>query len=189
MYFAASVALFLLSRRSVRVARWSTFAVPFFDVPAVFLKQWLDMGDSPAFDGPAIAVFTLGPFLVLTMLSAFTRKRWRLAIAALLVIAFELALQFKAGDTAVGKFASVAIERRIALAGRVSGEHLRRERLHRYFSPEIARTIEQDEQEFSTGHLCEITVLFSDLRGFSALNQHLAPAEVVDMFNEVHSRM
>ncbi len=201
VYFAASVALFLLSRRSARVARWSTFAVPFFDVPAVFLKQWLDMGYSPAFDSRAIAVFTLGPFLVLLMLSAFTLKRWRLAIAALLVIAFELALQFKADDTAVGKFASVAtiiaaasicqvaIERRIALARRISEEHLRRDRLHRYFSPEIARTIEQDEQEFSAGHLCEITVLFSDLRGFSALSQHLAPAEVVDMLNEVHSRM
>ena len=54
VYFAASVALFLLSRRSARGARWSTFAVPFFDVPAVFLKQWLDMGYSPAFDSRAI---------------------------------------------------------------------------------------------------------------------------------------
>jgi adenylate cyclase len=201
VYLVVSIALFFLSRRSDRVARWSTLAVPFFDVPAVFLKQWLDMGYSPTSNDRAIAVFTLGPFLVLIMLSALTLKTWRLVLAGLLVAVFELALQFKAGDTLYGKYASVAtiisavalceiaIARRIALAHRISEEQLRRERLHRYFSPQVARTIEQDEQDYDTGHLCEITVLFSDLRGFCAFSQDLPPAAVLGLLNEVHSRM
>jgi len=201
VYLAIAIVLFLLSRRSGRVARWSTFAVPFFDVPAVFLKQWLDLGYGSVASDRAIAVFTLGPFLVLIMLSAFTLKRWRLVSAGVLAVAFELALQFRVGDSAIGKYGSVAtivvavalcelaITRRVALARRISEERLRRERLHRYFSPEVARTIERDEQDFSTGHLCEITVLFSDLRGFSALSQHLPAPEVLGLLNEVHSRM
>lgn len=201
VYLLVSIALFLLSRRSARVARWSTLAVPFFDVPAVFLKQWLDIGYSPISSDRAIAVFSLGPFLVLIMLSAFTLKTWRLVLGGLLVAGCELALQFKAGDTVFGKYASVAtiatavalceiaIVRRIALAHRISEEQLRRERLHRYFSPQVARTIEQDEQDFGTGHLCEITVLFSDLRGFCAFSQDLPPPEVLGLLNEVHSRM
>jgi adenylate cyclase len=201
VYLLVSIALFLLSRRYSKVARWSTMAVPFFDVPAVFLKQWLDMGYSPTSNDRAIAVFSLGPFLVLIMLSAFTLKTWRLVLTGLVVADFQLALQFKAGDTAVGKCASVAtiliaaalcaiaITRRVALAHRISEEHLRRERLHRYFSPQVARTIEEEEQDFATGHLCEITVLFSDLRGFSAFSQNLPPTEVVALLNEVHSLM
>jgi adenylate cyclase len=201
VYLVVSIALFLLSRRSARVARWSTLAVPFFDVPAVFLKQWLDMGDGSSPSDRAIAAFTLGLFLVLIMLSAFTLKTWRLVLAGLLVAAFELALQFKAHDTPYGKYASVAtiltavtlcevaIARRIALMHRISEEQLRRERLHRYFSPQVAQTIEQDEQDFDTGHVCEITVLFSDLRGFCAFSQDLPPAAVLDLLNEVHSRM
>ena len=82
-----------------------------------------------------------------------------------------------------------AITRRLGLAQRVSEERLRRERLGRYFSPEVARTIEQEEQNFAAGQLCEITVLFSDLRGFTTFCQYLQPAEVLDLLNEVHSRM
>ena len=201
VYLLVSIALFLLSRRSRRVARWSALAVLFFDVPAVFLKQWLDMGFSPISNDRAIAVFSLGPFLVLLILSASTLKTWHLVLAGLLTAALELALQFKAGDTVVGKYASVAtivaavalceiaIARRIALARRISDEQLRRERLNRYFSPQVARAIEHDEQDFATGHLCEITVLFSDLRGFCAFSQDLPPPEVLGLLNEVHSCM
>lgn len=201
LYCAVAAALFFASRKSERMAHWSTMAVPFFDMPTVFLKQWLDMNYDPDSNYRAMAVFTVGLYVLLIMLSAFTLRPWRLTIAGLLAIVFELLLQFKAGDSAIGKLASaatlvtafiiceLAIARRVALAHRVSDEHLRLARLHRYFSPQVARVIEQDEQDFATGHLCEITVLFSDLRGFYSISQHLPPAEVLRLLNEVHSRM
>ena len=56
-YWLTSGALFVAARRSVGIARLSALAVPFLDMPAVFLSQWLDL---PFTNDPrSLANFTL----------------------------------------------------------------------------------------------------------------------------------
>jgi len=175
-------------------------AVLVLDMPFVFLKQWLDM-DLPQANERALATFTLGVFVILVMLSAFTLDTRRLMLATFVAMALEFALQQKAADTVVGKLGAatallvagmlcqLAIARRIQMVRRIAEEQLRLERLERFFSPQVAATIQREEEDYATGQLCEITVLFSDLRGFSAYSQNLAPGEVLNLLNEVHSCM
>jgi len=199
-YWVLAVALFVAARKSDVIARWSALAVPFLDMPAVFLKQWLDM-DLPDALPRAVATFTLGPLLLLVMLSAFTLRTTRLILAGCVAAGLELALQFKAEDTLVGKvggvttillavvLCEVALSRRIVLAHKISAVRLHLEKLGRYFSPKVAEVIQQSDDDFSTGRLFEITVLFSDLRGFAATAECSQPAELIGLLNEFHSRM
>jgi adenylate cyclase len=135
------------------------------------------------------------------MLSAFILRTRQLILASCVAIALELALQFKAGDTFLGKVGSVttialaavlcevALARRVQLAHRISEERVRLEKLGRYFSPQVATRIQQSEDDLATGQLCEITVLFSDLRGFTAATECSSPPEVLALLNEFHSQM
>jgi adenylate cyclase len=64
----------------------------------------------------------------------------------------------------------------------------RRERLGRYFSPQVAERL-ANESDGAAGESREVTILFSDLRGFTALSERLTGAQVVGMLNEYHERM
>jgi len=198
-YWALACLLFFTARASERVSRWSTLAVPFLDLPAVFLKQWLDLGLAKA--PPALANFTLGLFMLILMLSAFTLRNRQVLLTGVLAIVFEYCLQWRAQDTPLGKFGSiaalllaallceVALAGRIRMARRLAEEHLRREKLSRYFSPQVAAAIDLSEESFTTGQTCDITVLFSDLRGFTAATENSPPGEVVCLLNQFHAQM
>jgi adenylate cyclase len=76
----------------------------------------------------------------------------------------------------------------LALVRRVSREQLRRERLGRYFSPEVAARVE-DRLEGTGGESRDVTILFSDLRDFTALSEDLSGPQVVAILNAYHERM
>ncbi len=191
--------LFFRARESKKICRWSTLAVPFLDMPAVFLKQWLDLELSSA--PRALATFSIGLFMLLIMLSAFTLRNRQILLSGLLAVGLQCGLEWRAGDTPIGKAGSilalvltalvceVALAERLRMAHRLSQEQLRLEKLSRYFSPQVAATIEAGEEPFGTGQACEITVLFSDLRGFTAATEHASPGEVLELLNDFHSRM
>ena len=69
----------------------------------------------------------------------------------------------------------------------VVAEHGRLEHLSRYFSPEVVAAIEGPVQE--SGSREEVTVLFSDLRGFTALSEKLDEHDVVRLLVDYHERM
>jgi adenylate cyclase len=79
--------------------------------------------------------------------------------------------------------------RAITLVGDVAAEHRRRERLGRYFSPQVAMLLAESGDEGAAGESREVTVLFSDLRDFTALAAQLAGTEVVTLLNDYHERM
>jgi adenylate cyclase len=84
---------------------------------------------------------------------------------------------------------SYASRSAIALVETVSAEQRRRERLGRYFSPEVAARVEALGDRAAAGESREVTVLFSDLRDFTELSETLPSEAVVAMLNEYHARM
>jgi class 3 adenylate cyclase len=69
------------------------------------------------------------------------------------------------------------------------GELQRMARLKRYLSPQIAETIlGQDDDVFKT-HRREVTIVFLDLRGFTAFSDNAEPEEVMDFLRHYHEEM
>src|SRR5438094_8212384 len=57
----------------------------------------------------------------------------------------------------------------------------------RYFSPQVAALLER--ADFAAGESRTVTVLFSDLRAFTALSESLRGEQVVALLNDYHARM
>ncbi len=69
------------------------------------------------------------------------------------------------------------------------GELNRMNRLKRYLSPQIAETILSDEENLFKTHRREITIVFLDLRGFTAFSDSAEPEEVMDFLRDYHAEM
>jgi len=70
--------------------------------------------------------------------------------------------------------------------------HGRLQLLRRYLSPAAVSRVMQDRPESALalgGKLVTLTVLTSDLRGFTAMSERLAPEELVRQLNEFHGLM
>jgi class 3 adenylate cyclase len=65
----------------------------------------------------------------------------------------------------------------------------RMERLKRYLSPQIAETILEKEETLFKTHRREITVVFLDLRGFTAFSDNAEPEEVMELLRAYHAEM
>ena len=76
-----------------------------------------------------------------------------------------------------------------ALVGNVAEEQRKRERLGRYFSPSVAERLQTQRDGEAKPEAQELTVLFSDIRDFTATSAALPPVEVVRMLNEYYGRM
>jgi adenylate cyclase len=85
--------------------------------------------------------------------------------------------------------ASFAVTRMRALVERAAAEHAARERLGRHFSPAVAARIVELGEATRQGESREVTILFSDIRGFTALADRMGSEEVVAMLNEYLSLM
>jgi class 3 adenylate cyclase len=62
-------------------------------------------------------------------------------------------------------------------------------RLKRYLAPQIAETILGEENDLFKTHRREITILFFDLRGFTAFSDNAEPEEVMEFLRHYHSEM
>jgi class 3 adenylate cyclase len=89
----------------------------------------------------------------------------------------------------VGIVAAVASDRVRVLLLRVIEQRNARERLGRYFSPQVTRRILSTGRFTGLGEKREVTLLFSDVRDFTQLAEALDPIEVVALLNEYHRAM
>lgn len=197
-YWLAACALLWLGNRSTTAAHLSSFAIPLLDMPAAFLIQ--RQGFSTVAEARGQAGFGLGLFLLDLYLSSLALERRQLWAAAAIATALETELQREAGVDAAARVAAAILiglaalafsygsRRAIDLVASVTREQIRRLRLGRYFSPQVAERL-AERGEFVAAERREITLLFADLRGFTTLAERMPVDDVLTLLNEHHTRM
>jgi adenylate cyclase len=198
-YAAVSLLLVFLAYRVPQTSRWTGWAAIAVDIPLIHRMQVLSMPLSVSPGG--VAGFTVGIYSVLMALAAFALD-WELCVAVAVAGTLSVVrLQQLAGISVgaqvvaavllgVGASATARLVHRTrSLVGTVAEEELKREKLGRYFSPSVAERL-QDLGPTREGVMSrEVTVLFSDIRDFTAISERLTPENVVAMLNEYHDRM
>ncbi len=186
-----------LKRRDA--ARSIGWACALVDFPAVFSMQRISLPVSASPGG--VAGFTAAMYCALLIAATLVLDRRLLVVAGTLAVGFTAALQQQANiglgaQVATGIVIATAaasggylITRIVALIEAVSSEGLRREKLGRYFSPEVASRLADLGGAANNTETREVTVLFSDIRDFTALSEKMTPEDVVAMLNEYHSSM
>ncbi|AKT40352.1 adenylate/guanylate cyclase domain-containing protein [Chondromyces crocatus] len=195
---ALSVALVAVTRRSPESARWSGWAVAFMDLPLIHWAQLQSLPVSPSPGG--VAAFSLGIYCVLLLFSSLYLDT-RLCVAVATAGALSVVVQQQEANIRVGAQIAAVIVLGIAaatashllrrirhLVGSVAREELKRARLGRYFSPTVAARVSEAEAA-SHPTTRQVTLLFSDIRDFTALSEKLDPVQVVAMLNEYHTHM
>jgi adenylate cyclase len=141
-------------------------------------------------------------YVLLLLLASLALESRQLYLAAGIAVACAGILPFVSGGVqpeilltsmlaiAMAAFlCGYASRRAVRLVGRVASEQLRRERLGRYFSPQIVERLERHGDVAAAGERREVTILFSDLRDFTALSETLTEEETVRLLNAYHERM
>jgi len=70
---------------------------------------------------------------------------------------------------------------------RVRAELERAERLKRFFSPQLVELLSAGDESMLASHRREITVLFCDLRGFTAFAEKADPEDVMRLLRDYHT--
>jgi adenylate cyclase len=203
-WWLVAVVAMVVGRRSDRAARLTAMVVPFVDIPLTFatLAHLIRQLEAAGFaaDAPAAAAFATSIFALLVFLSSGLLERRPVILGAAIAVGLELTLCYVAGvDATMASFCTLALifsafvsivasVRVRRLVGVAVGEQARRERLGRYFSPQVARRLQEDEAP-SHGESHDVTILFADLRDFTALSEPLEGHEAVALLNGFHERM
>jgi adenylate cyclase len=94
--------------------------------------------------------------------------------------------------TALANYAAVAVER-ARLNQKIVAEEKKRDRLGRFLSPQVASRIlaTSDSQDSTLGvpEVREVTVLFSDICGFTGMSEKMSASAVALLLNDYLSRM
>ena len=105
LYWAATVAIYLMSRRSERLVLASGMGVALFDAPIVFFLQWSTF---PTSNPSGVAGFTVGVYVLLVLLAALSLQHWYVIFTAVVVAAYEILLQHFA-NVSLGAMVSTVI--------------------------------------------------------------------------------
>lgn len=198
VYLALSVVLAVAMRRMAWATRYAGGTVAVADVAMVYMLQSVALPTSPSPGG--MAGFALGLFVLLVLMSALSLSPSQTRFAAATSAVAEVMLQRQANISVGGQIASVVVLAMAATAAtflisrvrilieRVATEERKILRLGRYFSPTVAARL-QDTAPDKGPVAREVTLLFSDIRGFTAMSEVLAPGEIVGVLNEYHGRM
>jgi class 3 adenylate cyclase len=196
-YLALAVVLLLLGRSPRIPHDWMRFVVPLVDTPIAAWTLWggAQTGAAAGVVGLGAAVFAL---LILVVCSSLDRRL--IVIEAVIACACEGALQKAVGISTgaivytwvlLGSIAGACaylVHRVEGLLESTVAEQLQRERLERYFSPSVSREVQRVDFE-TEGQTRSVTILFSDVRGFTAMCEQHEGTDVVAFLNEYLTRM
>ncbi|HWA38802.1 MAG TPA: adenylate/guanylate cyclase domain-containing protein [Burkholderiales bacterium] len=199
VYAVLAIAAYLGVRRSAAASRHSWYALPLLDIPMVFLMQHQSMGAAPGGEG-VIATFTLAIFLFIVIASQLSLRRRNIFATAAAAAAVELVLLAQAGipyilfDVLIIVFAAAAAagylsQRNVSLLRNAMAQRSRTDRLSRYFTPAVVQQILRTGLAAPQSQSREVTVLFSDIRDFTAMAAGLASEQTVAFLNRYHTVM
>jgi adenylate cyclase len=185
-----------ISVKSERFRRRSPLAIAVVDVPFLFvtMRTAIEYSD----DVSAAAGLALAALLVLTTLAVLSLDRVTIiatfitSAIAMYLIADEAKLE--SGGFLVTSMVMLAVAAAVVLVAQHRMSNLVKnvsetQSLRRYFSPEVAKRIAQIGDKGSVGEQREVSVLMSDIRGFTAMSEKMDSAAVVAMLNEYLTEM
>ncbi len=180
---------------SKRLKLFTAWAVPLIDIPTVMFIEYTRVTSQTSQDALANAMFALGLFCFMVLMAFMTLRRTVIIASGVIALPLQFALLFAAwapnpswfiGSTALLLMTTAAAAyltiRIYNLVGRVAA-------LARHFSPAVAAVIARDGAAATEGKTEQVTVLFSDIRGFTAMSETLDSREVVTQLNEYLGRM
>ncbi len=198
IYGGLALLLWVLVWRVSKFRIASGAAIAFIDVPLLFWLQWEAVPVS--FSPGAAATVTALAYEVcvwLAMMTLTVRSVWLVTISSAV---FSYFLERHAGLSVVsssipgvlllltGAVSHYLVQRVVHLLKRAAAEAASREKLGRYFSPNVVQQL-LDTETARAPESRQVTVLFSDIRDFTAMSELLTPTQVVAMLNEYHSVM
>ncbi|PZR13312.1 MAG: adenylate cyclase [Archangium gephyra] len=198
VYGALAAVLWLLVWRVPMLRSPAGVAVAVVDVPMLFWLQW--EGVPVSFSPGAAATVTALAYALCVLLALMTLTARYVWLVTVVSMAGSYLLLRHAGLSVVsscvaplllartGAASHYLLGRVLALLQRVAAEAASREKLGRYFSPNVVQRLLETEG-VRAPESRQVTVLFSDIRDFTAMSEVLTPTQVVQMLNEYHSVM
>lgn len=205
--WTAIAAMFVLAGgRSESIARAGSLAIAVVDMPMVALLTWRIVDAQKAAglltDAARLSAHAALYYVGLLALASLALSRRQLAAGTMIAAACALwllaasgswdpgvAVMTVCGIALIGIVLRYASGRSVVLVERIAGEQLRRARLQRYFSPEVATQLAEAPALAAAGQTREVTILFCDLRDFTPLAEALPAAAVVTLLNTFLERM
>lgn len=199
-YLAAALLIILVCWRFPKVRKYSAEFIPLVDAPFTTLIQ-LSAAMSSA-QGEVISVFTIGALTLLTMSAMISIDVRVVALGAVVNIAMAALLLWKSGITHANVWASALNLLLVAalissfltwrlqkLIRKTVDDATARQRLERYFSPAVAERLSTGVGAAGDGEAREVSILFSDIRDFTAMSEKLESKQIVALLNEYLTRM
>jgi len=197
--YAALSALYWACARETWAAQLATAWSIVVDPAAVYV---IVSAAIPVSVHPHMIAANAAPAFCTVILMASLALRNRVLAACYVTCAVAQALLQSAPDSATGAIVAVQLFLAVfalaawyvstcfeAMALRSSGDQLTLARMRRYFSPAVAEQVAAAESSLAGGVAREITILFVDVIGFTALSSALTPPQVVALLNDLHSRL
>jgi adenylate cyclase len=196
IYLAFATIFLVLSLRFPRLYRHGGIALALADVPLVYaiyrvIIPLVPLAQGKLYIGASIAVLCL--LNAISALGLSVRSSIGVMISSLVffsLLAARFPMQPEEVAFAIIVLVSVAVGSMYVIARirHLVSNELRVTKLERYFSPAVAARL-SEVGPAPAAEAREVTVLFSDIRGFTELSESLEPEAVVSLLNEYHARM
>jgi class 3 adenylate cyclase len=198
-YFAVSLFLYLVGRKSTAVLGRCQYTVAFVDVVMMFSAMNASVAFYP--EKSSAAGLLLSMFMLLVGVALLTLQRRAVLAAVAVAVPLHVVFLYRLGILELdwiggwilllllGAAVFFAVGRMMALVRGVAAEQAAHERLGRYFSPQVAQRIIELGDTAARGEQREVTILFSDIRDFTAMADRMESQHVVAMLNEYLSTM
>jgi adenylate cyclase len=111
------------------------------------------------------------------------------AVAAPAYLAFQSDLVLPVAELQAGLASAFLITLGLRLTGEERERRRQRELFGRYVADDVVKVLLAEDRKVDlAGEMKQVTVLFSDIRGFTSLSEKLKPYEVVEMLNAYFTR-